>query len=149
MKKELFFRLPMALIAAFMVSCSSTPGTGEQELFVQYTTKMISFDKSVIDLYDGGAIIELVMDSSPPRTVRLILPQFRNFLKAMPYAEQPIDPKIKYWSEPTYRKVGTKVLIKFKRLDESGKMIGKEALLVGPGPDGKWLIYASQSSRKT
>lgn len=149
MKKDLLFQLPMALMAVFMVSCSSTPGTGEQELFKQYTTKMISLDKSVIDLYDDGAIVELVMDTSPPRTVRLILPQFRNFLKAMPYPEQPVDPKIKYWSEPTYRKVGSNVLIKFKRLDESGKVIGKEALLIGPGPNGKWLIQESQSSRKT
>jgi hypothetical protein len=117
-----------------------------QELFETYVELERSFEPTIADLYADDAYIENTRTYPSGEERKLVFPaaQYKTLLrKAMPLAKVRGDTGS--YSEVTFKAEDGRVRIEALRYSDLKAYESPIELVVGPGPDGEWLIFAEIS----
>ena len=138
--------LALLLAAALLAGCSSAPATPEEHaraLFDRYVELEKKYDPAILDLYaDGGRIEKYIITRSGQRVSMGSVPLStwkRDAAAGIAGAEE--RGARNTYSDVTFEPDGDFVRIRMKRLQEPPGVTLAQELLVGPGPDGRWLIW--------
>jgi hypothetical protein len=131
--------------AATVALAAEATGANRQKavaLFQKYVQLEHDFDPKLADLYSDSARIEmkLVYQKGSQETKVFPAPERKRMLRmVMPLAKKHGD--LNFYTEETYTQEGPYVRIRAKRYAQLDKFTSPVELLVGPGPDGNWLIF--------
>lgn len=139
----------VVLLISLMDAMGGTPEEEARKLFVRYTDAERTFDPAVADLYSDDAKIQNKR-TFPDGTIRALTipaPKYKVLIRtAMPVAKERGDTNA--YSEVKYVAEGGKVRITASRFSNLKKYSSPLSLLVGPSPEGKWLIFEELSESK-
>jgi hypothetical protein len=135
------------------VPSPAAPGDAEEEgiakaraLFDRYVALEHAFDPAAADLYSDDAVIRnrRISATGEVRLLSLPAPQYKEILrKAMPIARGRGD--LNRYSGTRFLPEGDRVRIVTTRLSVLSGLESPLSLLVGPAPDGAWLIFEELS----
>jgi len=120
-----------------------------EALFQRYVDLEHAFDPAAADLYANDALIKnrRIYPNGKVREMTLPAPRYRDLIRAaMPLAKARADTN-KY-TDLKYSTEGQRVRIDCTRFSNVKKYKSPLSLLVGPAPDGKWLIYEEISESR-
>jgi hypothetical protein len=135
------------MVAALAAAQSSTDAA--KQLFAQYVALGHAYDPAVAELYADAALIknQRAYPSGQVRELTLPAAQYKALLRhAMPAAKARGDRST--YSQVSYASEGERVRIQAARFSELKNYTSPISLLVGPSPDGKWLIYEERSESR-
>jgi hypothetical protein len=133
------------LITAF----DATPEDEAKKLFARYTDSERTFDPAVMDLYSDSAVIQnkRIFPDGSTRVSTMPAPNYKELMRAvMPLAKERGDTNT--YSEVKYVAEGQKIRITATRFSNLKKYSSPISLLVGPSPEGKWLIFEELSESR-
>jgi hypothetical protein len=147
-----FLRLASVLwtvIALALPAAAADPLAQAKQLFATYVERLNAFDPAIADLYADDAKIENTRyyPDGTNRTATVPAPKYKAMLRsAMPAAKQQNDTS--EFLAVEYKQVGEKVRIETMRFTSVKKEASPLALVVGAGPDGKWMILEEYSESR-
>lgn len=130
---------------------ASDPGRLEsaRALFDRYVALERSFDPAMADLYSVDALIRnrRTYPTGQARELTIPAPQYKELMRqAMPLARAQGDTN--RYSDCAYSPEGERVWIRCARYSERKNYSSPMELLVGPGPAGRWLVFAELSESR-
>ncbi len=118
------------------------PPAPAKELFERYVALDNAFDPAIADLYADDAKIEItrIAADGEKRVAKIPARDYKEQIRvSMPIAkitgDKSVYEKVKYQTE------GERVRITCERSSGSSEKASALSLLVGPGPEGRWLIF--------
>ena len=130
------------LIGGLVSVVAQDPPTPAKEIFERYVALDNAFDPAIADLYADDAKIEItrIAPDGEKRTAKLPAREYKDQIRvSMPIAkitgEKSVYEKVKYETE------GERVRITCERSSGSSDKASALSLLVGAGPEGRWLIF--------
>lgn len=139
----------LLMAAASALACAEDDVAQAQRLFDQYVALGAAFDEKVADLYADSAHIQNTRRypdgqsrsmSMPALTYKALIRQ------VLPKAKEVGD--LSTYSDVSYAPEDGRVRISATRFSELKKYASPFSLLVGPGPDGNWLIFEEVSESR-
>lgn len=118
-------------------------------LFDRYVALERSFDPAMADLYAVDALIRnrRTYPTGQVRELTIPAPQYKALMRqAMPLAKAQDDTN--RYSDCAYSPEGERVRIKCARYSERKNYSSPMELLVGPGPAGRWVVFAELSESR-
>lgn len=139
--------LLLSLSAAVLPAQADGPAMEMAEhVFEQYVKLEQEYDSAVADLYADDALIQNTRryPTGQSRTLTFEAPKYKELIRqAMPVAKARNDANdyldVKYAAE------GERVRITCRRYSRLKQYFSPLSLLVGPGPDGRWVIVEELS----
>jgi hypothetical protein len=122
------------------------PMSQAKSVFDRYAALGAAFDAGVADLYADSAHIQNTRRYSDGQSRSMSMPAltYKALIRqVMPQAKAAGD--YSSYSQVTYVQEGERVRINATRYSELRKYSSPFSLLVGPGPDGNWLIFEELS----
>ena len=143
----------LTILTLILISVSDAVGASPEDeakkLFERYVDSERTFDPAVSELYSDDAKIQnkrTYLDGST-RVSMMPAPKYKELIRAtMPLAKARGDTN--QYSEVKYVSEGQKVRITATRFSNLKKYSSPISLLVGPSPEGKWLIFEELSESK-
>lgn len=130
-------------------SIGGTPQEEAKKLFASYTDSERTFDPAVADLYSDDAKIQnkRTYPDGATRVSTMPAPKYKELIRqAMPLAKERGDTNT--YSDIKYVAEGERIRITATRFSNLKKYSSPVSLLVGPSPEGKWLIFEELSESK-
>jgi hypothetical protein len=118
-------------------------------LFDQYVALSAAFDEKVADLYSDTAHIQNTRRYPDGQSRSMSMPalSYKSLIRqVMPKAKAAGD--LSTYSDVRYTPEDGRVRISATRYSELKKYASPFSLLVGPGPDGNWLIFEEISESR-
>jgi hypothetical protein len=118
-------------------------------LFDQYVALSAAFDEKVADLYSDSAHIQNTRRYPDGQSRSMSMPalSYKSLIRqVMPKAKAAGD--LSTYSDVRYTPEDGRVRISATRYSELKKYASPFSLLVGPGPDGSWLIFEEISESR-
>lgn len=143
------------LLAAALSLAMAAPAEAKGEmkraeaLFERYVALWGAFDPAVADLYADGALIRNTRWDPDGGSFQMDTPadEHRRIVRGnMDYVRSRNDRHV--FSNVTYTAEGARVRIRATRTAQLSGFSFPHELLVGPGPDGRWLIYEEITESK-
>lgn len=138
-----------AVISLVGRATAADPMAEAKKLFSTFVERLNAFDPAVADLYADDAKVENTRKYPDGTSKTAVVPaqKYKAMLRdALPVAKQNRDTSQFFAVE--YKQAGDKVRIDTTRLT-AVKMEGTPlTLVVGPGPDGKWVILEEHSESR-
>jgi hypothetical protein len=132
----------IALVLLLLAPAAWAQPDAAKKLFEQYVALGQAFDESVADLYAEAALIrnKRTYPNGEVRELTMPAPKYKALIRqVMPLAKSRGDRST--YSAATYAVEGDRVRIHASRFSEMRNYTSPVSLLVGPGPDGRWLIF--------
>jgi hypothetical protein len=120
-----------------------------KRLFEQYVALGHAYDPSVADLYADDALIKnkRTYPTGEVRDMTMPAANYKTLIRqAMPLAKTRGDRST--YADVRYTSEGERVRISAARFSELKNYTSPITLLVGPSPNGKWLIYEELSESR-
>jgi hypothetical protein len=136
-----------ALVGAQSLSADSRAKA--EQLWNRYVALEAAFDPAVADLYADDAVIRnrRTYPTGEVREATVPAAQYKVLIRqAIPLAKAQND--ISRYSGCTYAAAGPRVRIACARFSTLKNYTSSISLLVGPGPDGTWLIFEESSESR-
>ena len=148
-------RIPAFFVIGFtaLVAAQGTPSvdarTKAEQLWTRYVALEAAFDPAVADLYADDAVIRArrAYPTGEVREATIPAAQYKALIRqAIPLAKAKND--ISRYSGCTYTAAGPRVRIACARFSTLKNYTSPLSLVVGPGPDGAWLIFEESSESR-
>ena len=120
-----------------------------KQFFEQYVALGHAYDAAVADLYADDALIKnrRVYPTGDVRELTMPAESYKTLIRqTMPLAKIRGDRST--YSDVNYTAEGQRVRIKASRFSELKKYKSPITFLVGPSPNGRWLIYEESSESR-
>ena len=125
------------------------PPDEARKLFERYVESERTFDAAVAELYADDAVIrnKRTYPDGTTRVSTMPAPQYKALIRqAMPLAKAREDTST--YSEVRYAEEGRRIRITATRYSNLKKYSSPLSLLVGPSPEGGWLIFEELSESR-
>jgi len=142
-------RATLLLLAAVGVLAHADELAQAQRLFDQYVALSAAFDDKVADLYADSAHIQNTRRYPDGESRSMSMPalSYKTLIRqVMPKAKAAGDRSS--YSDVRYTPEDGRVRVSATRYSELKKYASPFSLLVGPGPDGNWLIFEEISESR-
>ena len=130
-------------------SLSADSRAKAEQIWNRYVALEAAFDPAVADLYADDAVIRArrVYPTGEVREATIPAAQYKTLIRqAIPLAKAKND--ISRYSGCTYTAAGPRVRIACARFSTLKNYTSPLSLVVGPGPDGRWLIFEESSESR-
>jgi hypothetical protein len=147
-------RIAMLVVVGFTALAAQGAPTADarakaERLLERYIALEAAFDPAVADLYSDDAVIRnrRTYPTGEVREATVPAAQYKALIRqAIPLAKAQND--ISRYSGCVYTAAGPRVRIACARFSTLKNYTSPITLLVGPGPDGAWLIFEESSESR-
>ena len=142
-------RVIVLLLVWSSVAVAADPPPQAKELFDRFVALGHAFDPAVADLYADDAKIQntRTYPTGEKRALTMSGTEYKNLIrKVIPLAKERGD--ISRYSDVEYAEEGGRTRITCTRYSVLKDYSSPFSLVVGPGDDGRWLIFEESSESK-